>query len=251
MTQDNSEIREYVEKKSEQMKSSVMFGRIKALVDTWNHEERGKSKVAIGALLGFVALVGILFLAGPLLPRGYSILVLLVGICIWIGFVAVLMIKHLGKRRTGFKRNLTSGGADGRPVLMQGPVPGRSRVVLGYVVAPLAASLAAALILVVQDAQTISYLMRTIVTLYVAAFALGAPVCFVIRLLPTRSLIVYILCGVAVGAIIAPAIQSYSDLFSHGHQLPAVASLVWQATRSALAGAVGLGVFWFIVVETQ
>jgi hypothetical protein len=64
-------------------------------------------------------------------------------------------------------------------------------------------------------------------------------------------MIVYMLCGVAVGAIIAPAIQSYSGLFSHGHQPPAAASLVWQAIRAALAGGVGLGVFWFIVVRSN
>jgi hypothetical protein len=127
---------------------------------------------------------------------------------------------------------------------------GNSRVILGYAVAPLAASLAAVLILVVHDAQAISFLVEAIVSLYLAAFVLGAPVCFVIRLLPTRSMIIYILCGIAVGAILAPAIQIYSNLFSHGHQHPGVASLVWQATRAAFAGGVGLGVFWFIVVRS-
>ena len=129
----------------------------------------------------------------------------------------------------------------------------KSRDGVGCAIASLAASVAAALVLVAQEPQIAldaGLILGVILSFYFTALVVGIPACLVIRLLPTRSLAIYVLWGAAVGAILAPSFQLVLESYSHGHQHPEISSLVWQAIRAALAGGIGLGVFWFIAVRS-
>lgn len=50
--------------KSARMFSRAIYEKLKALVSSWEREERAKAKVASGALLGLAALAGLLICVG-------------------------------------------------------------------------------------------------------------------------------------------------------------------------------------------
>jgi hypothetical protein len=77
------------------MMSSAMYLKLKAVVDSWDREERGKAKVVTGAVLGLFAWLGALILAAFYFPT-YSGLIVPVGFLAWVVFVVGLIWKHLG-----------------------------------------------------------------------------------------------------------------------------------------------------------
>lgn len=88
----------------EDIQGSADLRKIAALVDSWKREEHGKTRVAIGAFLGFVALIAIFFLAALFLPLGSALFVFPIGFVAWIALVVSLMTRFLGKRRKPDRR---------------------------------------------------------------------------------------------------------------------------------------------------
>ena len=118
------------------------------------------------------------------------------------------------------------------------------RILIGYTIAPLAAAVIATLL------PYPSPMLLFLPWMYLICLVIGVPSCAIIRALPVNSIIIYIIYGVALGMLVAPGIQAYYEYFSHGHIQPLVANLVLLIVRTSLAGGVGLGVFWYIVVRT-
>ena len=118
------------------------------------------------------------------------------------------------------------------------------RILLGYATAPLAGAITATLL------PFPSLTLFVLPWIYVICFVIGVPLCSLIRAFPVSSLIVYIIYGVAIGMLVAPVIQVYYEYLSHGHVQPLVSNLAWLIVRTSLAGGVGFGVFWYIVVRT-
>jgi len=85
----------FVEHRSRKMMSFAVYRKLKAVVDSWNREERGKAKVAAAALYGLLAWFALL-IAAALFLRAYVLPVAVGGFLAWIGFVAVLLRRHLG-----------------------------------------------------------------------------------------------------------------------------------------------------------
>ena len=99
MNETDSDVREYVTRKSEDIRRSVVLRKIASLVDSVNREESGKTIVAIGTFLGFVSLIAIYTLVAWWFPGGHAVLVLFVGFFVWIAFVVFLVARFLGKRK--------------------------------------------------------------------------------------------------------------------------------------------------------
>ena len=120
------------------------------------------------------------------------------------------------------------------------------RILLAYAIAPLAGAITITATLLPFPLATLFFLPW----IYVICFAIGVPGYLVIRLLPVKSIIIYILSGVAIGMIVALTFQAYYEIFSHVEIQPIVSNLVWLTVRTGLAGGVGFGVFWYFAVRT-
>ncbi len=83
-----------VEEGARRLASLALFRRLKAIVDSWEREERGKARVAMGALLGLAVLAGATALA-VLWQPAYWDRVLSLGFLIWVIAVLLLMRRHL------------------------------------------------------------------------------------------------------------------------------------------------------------
>ena len=77
------------------MESFAIYRKLKAVVDSWNREERGKARVAAAALYGLLAWFALLAAAAYFLPA-YALPVSISGFLVWIAFVGVMLRKHLG-----------------------------------------------------------------------------------------------------------------------------------------------------------
>jgi F0F1-type ATP synthase assembly protein I len=97
MEQNDDEIRDYVRFKSSRLMSAALYERLKAVIQSREREERAKSKVLSGALLGLLVLVVFSVLVAVGIRRFANSLIL-GGFCIWIVYFVVLMRRHLGKR---------------------------------------------------------------------------------------------------------------------------------------------------------
>jgi len=80
----------FVERRSRQMESFAIYRKLKAVVDSWNREERGKARVAAAALYGLLAWFALLAAAAYFLPA-YALPVSIAGFLVWIAFVAVML----------------------------------------------------------------------------------------------------------------------------------------------------------------
>ena len=95
MSQENDDAGAIVERQSKHMLSFAIYRKLKVVVDSWEREERGKAKVVAAALVGLVLWFALVVASAFFLPV-YSVLILIAGFLVWIGFVAVLIRKHLG-----------------------------------------------------------------------------------------------------------------------------------------------------------
>lgn len=100
MTDEDAEARAYVQAKSARMLSRAIYLKLKAVVSSWEREERGKARVASGALLGLLALAAVAMGFGVWRAE-YAVVSLLAGFAIWVCFVFWLMRLHLGRERRG------------------------------------------------------------------------------------------------------------------------------------------------------
>ena len=95
-TQEEADVRDHVREKSARLFSRAVYQKLRNLVGSWEREERGKTKVVIGALVGLVVLGA--FAAAIVLWRpeygGFSFLL---GFLAWIVFAFWLMHRHLGR----------------------------------------------------------------------------------------------------------------------------------------------------------
>lgn len=89
-------MRAEVADRSRRIASFAIFHRLKAIVDLWEREERGKARVAVGAFTGLVVL-GVATARVALWQPAYWGEVLLLGFVVWVGTVLLLMRKHLGR----------------------------------------------------------------------------------------------------------------------------------------------------------
>lgn len=95
MSSEDSESGDFVQHRSGRMMSFAVYRKLKAVVDSWEREERGKARVATGALIGLVLWLCLLAGSALLLPA-HAVLISIAGFLVWIGFVAGLIRKHLG-----------------------------------------------------------------------------------------------------------------------------------------------------------
>jgi hypothetical protein len=91
-----AEADEYVRSKTDRMLAFPIYSRLRAIVSSWDREERGKAKIVAGAAVGFVVLGLVAVLFGTWRPEyaGYSFVL---GFPVWVGFVLWLMFRHLGR----------------------------------------------------------------------------------------------------------------------------------------------------------
>lgn len=94
---DDPEVHEYVRVQSARMLSLPMYRRLAAVVSSWEHEERGKARVASGALAG-LAVLGVLAAAAGAWRFHYAGYVLLIALPVWMAFVFRLMHVNLARR---------------------------------------------------------------------------------------------------------------------------------------------------------
>ena len=99
MNQEDTDPRAFVEHRSKHMMSFAMYRKLKAVVDSWEREERGKARVAATALAGLAIWFALLVASALLLPSHAS-LIAIAGFLVWVGFVAALIRKHLGAPRS-------------------------------------------------------------------------------------------------------------------------------------------------------
>ena len=95
MSQENDDASALVERQSKHMMSFAVYRKLKAVVDSWEREERGKARVVAAALIGLALWFALVVASAFFLPV-YSVLISIAGFLVWIGFVAVLIRKHLG-----------------------------------------------------------------------------------------------------------------------------------------------------------
>jgi hypothetical protein len=95
--QTEEETNEYVRAKTDRMLAPPIYRRLRAIVSSWDREERGKARVIAGAGIGFVALALVATLFGAWRPEyaGYSFVL---GFPFWVALVSWLMYRHLGRR---------------------------------------------------------------------------------------------------------------------------------------------------------
>ncbi|OGA71281.1 MAG: hypothetical protein A3G81_30865 [Betaproteobacteria bacterium RIFCSPLOWO2_12_FULL_65_14] len=96
MNREEVEATEYVRTKSARMFSRAIYQKLRAVVSSWEREERGKARVASRALLGLVILGAFAIVLGMWRPE-YAVVSFLAGFLIWVGFVFWLMRRHLGR----------------------------------------------------------------------------------------------------------------------------------------------------------
>lgn len=99
MSQDDGDTDAFLERRSRQLMSFAVYRKLKAIVESWEREERGKARVAAGALYGLLLWFALLAGSALVLPA-YAPLISIVGFLVWIGFVAALIRKHLGTPRS-------------------------------------------------------------------------------------------------------------------------------------------------------
>ena len=85
-----------IEHHSRRMMSSVMYRKLKAVVDAWDREERGKAKVVAAAVYGLLVWLLALLVGAAFFPA-YSGLVLSMGFLAWVVFVVGRIWKHFGR----------------------------------------------------------------------------------------------------------------------------------------------------------
>ena len=98
MSENDREWKSDVEHRSRRMFSAAMYRRLKAIVDSWRHEERAKARIAIGSLIGLLVWLLLVFVSVPLLGREAATLVVF-GFVAWVVFVVFLIRRHLGETR--------------------------------------------------------------------------------------------------------------------------------------------------------
>lgn len=94
MTRVDRDVRAEEANHSRRVVSFAIFRRMKAIVESWEREERGKARVALGALAGLAVLAVATALAALWQPGRWDELLLL-GLLIWVGAVLLLMRKYL------------------------------------------------------------------------------------------------------------------------------------------------------------
>ena len=95
MCSEDNESGEFVQRQSGRMMSFAVYRKLKAVVDSWEREERGKARVVAAALVGLGLWFALVVASAFFLPV-YSVLISIAGFLVWIGLVAVLIRKHLG-----------------------------------------------------------------------------------------------------------------------------------------------------------
>jgi hypothetical protein len=86
----------FVEHTSNRLKSRAMYARLKAMVDSWEREERANEKIAVRAIGALVVLAVTSIAAFRFVPYVFN-LVLWGGFILWVAYVVVLMRLHLGR----------------------------------------------------------------------------------------------------------------------------------------------------------
>ena len=85
-----------IEHGSRRLMSRAMYARLKAVVDSWEREERANEKIAARAVGSLVVLAVAAVVAYRFLPYFFD-LVLWGGFAAWIVYVVVLIRRHLGR----------------------------------------------------------------------------------------------------------------------------------------------------------
>jgi hypothetical protein len=80
---------------SRKIASSLIYRRLKGLVESSHRETRGKAGVAKGAILGFLVWTASWYLAGILAGGQVGALVFFAGIVVYLAFVLSLVYKYL------------------------------------------------------------------------------------------------------------------------------------------------------------
>jgi len=89
----------FVEHRSRRMMSFAIYHKLKSLSDGWNREERGKAKVAAGAIVGLLVLFSLIVVGVRVLARD-AIFLVPIGFVAWLVLIVVLIRKYLGAKRT-------------------------------------------------------------------------------------------------------------------------------------------------------
>jgi len=100
MSQSEREPQQDLEHRSRRMFSAAMYRRLKAIVDTWDREERGKASAAIGSLAGLLVWALLVVVSVPYLGRDATY-VFVLGFVAWLAWVVFLLRRHLAKGREG------------------------------------------------------------------------------------------------------------------------------------------------------
>ncbi len=130
----------------------------------------------------------------------------------------------------------------------------RTRVLLGYVIAPMAAVVATVFLNAAEymisagSVENLEGLIRATVLLYVFSLTVGVPICFVLRVRRVRSGVMFMLCAIALAGALTPFIQISSQIFSPASRAPS--HLIWTFAYASLASLAGFGVFWLVVVRS-
>ena len=74
--------------------SLAMYRKLKAVVDSWDREERAKAKILVGAVCGLFAWFAVLILGAFYFPA-YAGLMVPIGFVAWVVLVVGLIWKHL------------------------------------------------------------------------------------------------------------------------------------------------------------
>ena len=78
------------------VRSRAMYAKLKAVVDSWEREERANQKIAARAVGALILLAAASIAAYRFLPYFFD-LVLWGGFAAWVVYVFVLMRRHLGR----------------------------------------------------------------------------------------------------------------------------------------------------------
>lgn len=81
---------------SRRLMSRAMYAKLKAMVDSWEREERAREKIAARAIGSLIVLAVASIAAYRFLPYFFD-LVLWGGFLVWIAYVILLMRLHLAR----------------------------------------------------------------------------------------------------------------------------------------------------------
>lgn len=81
---------------SRRLMSRAMYAKLKAMVDSWEREERAREKIAARAIGSFIILAVASVAAYRFLPYFFDLL-LWGGFVAWIAYVILLMRRHLAR----------------------------------------------------------------------------------------------------------------------------------------------------------